>query len=101
MLLFISKSLLNNDISDANLIRKIRTEVTVSVSSHWKSWVADRAIDFDYSTPPGICNCCSAAVNATAWWRLDLGNTYPIQTIIFIGRNDGKLHEAFFSILCC
>ena len=64
-----------------------------SMSSHWKNFTAEHAIDFDERTEADKCFCCSGTSSAPAWWSINLGNTYPIKAIIFIGRS-GKLYSA-------
>ena len=76
-------------ISEENLIRRIRSDLTTSMSPPYLGMDANKAIDFDDRTQPNICDCCSATLNGDAWWKLDLGNIYPITSVIFIGRSDG------------
>ena len=65
------------------------------MSFPWKDWIASKAIDnIDISNIS--CNCCSGTQNDYAWWKLDLGNTYSITAIIFIGRSDCR----YLFILC-
>ena len=49
-----------------------------------------KAVDLNEDTDPNKCNCCAGATYANSWWRLDLGNVYPITKMIFIGRDDSK-----------
>ena len=49
-----------------------------------------KAVDLNEGRDPKECNCCAGAHYIPSWWRLDLGNVYPINTIIFIGRDDSK-----------
>ena len=84
-------------ILDENLIRRIRDDVTVESSRHWRDWTADRAIDFNDSSESESCECCSGSLSRPAWWRIDLRARYPIDKIIFIGRSDGG---AFHFFLC-
>ena len=52
--------------------------------------MANKAIDFIDTPMPETCDCCFGSQGRPAWWRIDFGASYPIETIIFIGRNDGK-----------
>lgn len=65
------------------------------MSSPWENWTADKAIDGKNNTAADVCLCCSACVGTgPKWWRLDLGLSYFIQSITFIGRS-GKYITAF------
>ena len=60
------------------------------MSSQWGNMNASKAVDLDDRSKPNTCDCCSATSGGgDAWWKLDLGNTYPISSLIFIGRSDG------------
>ena len=62
------------------------------MSLQWKEWDARKAIDIidNDNGDPTSCTCCSGTRNPYAWWKLDLGNSYSIKSIIFIGRSDSK-----------
>ena len=59
------------------------------MSSQWNNMTASKAVDLHDGSNPDTCHCCSATSNGNAWWKLDLGNIYPISSLIFIGRSDG------------
>ena len=65
------------------------------MSSVWDDWTPYKAIDSVDNSDPN-CDCCSGTNVGNAWWKLDLGSTYPIATIIFIGRSDSM----YLCILC-
>ena len=87
--------------SDTNLIKRIRNKVSVSSSQHWSNWTADKAIDFVESTEAKSCSCCSGSYHEyrPGWWRINLGDTYPIESIVFIGRSDGIIHINYHQMI--
>ena len=72
-----------------NLIKRIHRDISATMSAKWNEMGASKAVDLDDRSKPDTCDCCSATSNGDAWWKLDLGNIYPISLLIFIGRSDG------------
>ena len=81
--------------SDMNLIKRIKSQTVVSMSTPYsengETWSAVRAIDLIEDSRPYICHCCSSTYGDVLFWRLDLGTVYPIKGIVVVGRSDGKL----------
>ena len=69
------------------------------MSTKYQSMDASKAIDFDDKSNP-TCNCCSATYGGDAWWKLDLGDVYPINAVIFVGRTDGIYLCKHFILMC-
>ena len=69
------------------------------MSAKYQSMDASKAIDFDDRSNP-TCNCCSATYGGDAWWKLDLGDIYPINAVIFVGRTDGIYLCKHFILMC-
>lgn len=74
------------------MIQRIRPQINATMSTTWRTWDAMKAVDLNEDTNPYICNCCAMALLHPSWWRLDLGNLYPIKLIEFIGRSDCKFN---------
>ena len=79
------------------------------MSSIYGNYVPSNAVDYNEDTDADGCRCCAGASNKPSWWRLDLGNQYPVKTIIFIGRSDGTyynavgicdIHDVFLQCFC-
>lgn len=81
-------------LSDINLIKRVKEQVNVSMSSVYQTYGPVNAVDFREDTDADNCHCCAGASSGPSWWRLDLGNQYPIKFIIFIGRSGGMYYNA-------
>ncbi|XP_053395680.1 cell death abnormality protein 1-like [Mercenaria mercenaria] len=73
--------------TDSNLLAKIKNEVTVSTSSVYQDWKAERSLDGTFVADPTTCQCCSGTRNdMVSWLKIDLQKQHPIAKVSVYGR---------------
>ena len=75
-------------VTDKNLIKEIGTQAHAEINPVWSNYVGTKAIDLNDATDADTCGCCAGTETGPSWWRLNLGNQYAVDTIIFVGRSD-------------
>uniref|UniRef100_A0A8C2H0A5 Fucolectin tachylectin-4 pentraxin-1 domain-containing protein n=1 Tax=Cyprinus carpio TaxID=7962 RepID=A0A8C2H0A5_CYPCA len=79
---------INNKNSVKHILRNLATGRTVTQSSTFYDWSAQRAIDFN----PGFTNswsaCSSTDFQNNPWWRVDLGYVYRVRRVVITNRLD-------------
>lgn len=76
---------------DGNILPEIKDQCKFLMSSVYKDWTADKAVDRSFSADADTCNCCAGTNNGNiSFLKMYLLRMYPIQKLIIYSRENEK-----------